>query len=150
MKKCMNLVAVFDKNHEKLLVCRRRKDPYKGLLNLVGGKAEPGEDGLAAAYRELEEETGITKADIRLFHLIDFVYRVEDLTLETYVGYLKEDFAVHGDENELMWIDRKQDYFDPEVFAGRGNLGHLMALLEEYEMEGAFEAQGEEEAGGTR
>lgn len=136
---CMNLIVVFDKSHEKLLVCRRRKDPYKGLLNLVGGKAKPGENGMAAAYRELEEETGITREDIRLFHLIDFAYHVEDLLLESYVGYLKEDIDVHGDENELLWIDRKQDYFDLEVFAGRGNLGHLMALLEDYEKEGAFE-----------
>lgn len=139
MKICMNLIAVFDKRHERLLVCRRRKDPYKGLLNLVGGKAKPGEDGETAAYRELEEETGITGADIRLFHLIDFFYHEEDLLLESYVGYLKEDFDVHGDENELLWIDRKQNYFDLDVFAGRGNLGHLMALLEDYEREGAFE-----------
>lgn len=139
MKICMNLIAVFDKRHERLLVCRRRKDPYKGLLNLVGGKAKPGEDGETAAYRELEEETGITGADIRLFHLIDFFYHTEDLLLESYVGYLKEDFDVHGDENELLWIDRKQNYFDLDVFAGRGNLGHLMALLEDYEREGAFE-----------
>lgn len=138
MKMCMNLIAVFDKSHEKLLVCRRRKDPYKGLLNLVGGKAKPGESGMAAAYRELEEETGITREDIRLFHLIDFVYHAEDVLLESYVGYLKEDFDVHGDENELLWIDRRQDYFNLEVFAGRGNLGHLMGLLQEYEKEGIF------------
>lgn len=26
--------------------------------------------------------------------------------------FTKEDFAAHGDENELMWINRKQDFFD--------------------------------------
>lgn len=138
MKKCMNIIAVFDQSHEKLLVCKRRKEPYKGLLNFVGGKAKPQEDGFSAAYRELEEETGITKADIRLFHVMDFVYHLEELTLEAYVGYLKDDFGIHGDENELLWIERKQDFFNPEVFAGRGNMGHMMALVEEYEKEGAF------------
>ena len=57
-----NIIAVFDKEKEKVLVCRRRKNPYKGLLNFVGGKIEKEEDGLTAAYRELWEETGITDA----------------------------------------------------------------------------------------
>ncbi|MFR9234963.1 MAG: NUDIX hydrolase [Eisenbergiella massiliensis] len=46
-----NIIAVFDKEKEKVLVCRRRKNPYKGLLNFVGGKIEREEDGLTAAYR---------------------------------------------------------------------------------------------------
>ena len=43
-----NIIAVFDKEKEKVLVCRRRKNPYKGLLNFVGGKIEKEEDGLTA------------------------------------------------------------------------------------------------------
>lgn len=49
-----NIIAVFDKDCENILMCKRRKNPYKGLYNLVGGKIENGEDGLSAAYRELE------------------------------------------------------------------------------------------------
>ena len=56
-----NCIMVYNASREKLLFCKRMKDPYKGKLNLVGGKMEPGEDGLAAAYRELEEETGIVR-----------------------------------------------------------------------------------------
>ena len=67
-----------------LLMCRRRKDPYKGLLNLVGGKIEPGEDGLGAAYRELQEETAISRDDIELFHLMDYTYYYQDFRLEVY------------------------------------------------------------------
>ena len=59
-----NLIVVFDERREKVLLCRRRKEPYKGLLNFLGGKIEPGEEWLAAAYRELWEETGLTEADI--------------------------------------------------------------------------------------
>lgn len=46
-----NIIVVFDERRERVLLCRRRKEPYKGLLNFVGGKIEPGEEGLAAAYR---------------------------------------------------------------------------------------------------
>lgn len=86
-----NIIAVFDKEKEKVLVCRRRKNPYKGLLNFVGGKIEKEEDGLSAAYRELWEETGITDADIELTHLMDFNYLVFDNWLEVYFGRLNKD-----------------------------------------------------------
>ena len=48
-----NVILVFDREKKKLLMCRRRKPPYQGLLNLVGGKVEPGEEREHAAYREL-------------------------------------------------------------------------------------------------
>ena len=51
-------------------MCHRQKPPYQGLYNLVGGKAEDGEDGLHAAYRELREETGIVAAPEE-FELLD-------------------------------------------------------------------------------
>ena len=45
-----NCIVVFDKNKEKLLFCKRVKNPYKGLLNFVGGKVEPEETSEHAAY----------------------------------------------------------------------------------------------------
>ena len=56
-----NLIAVYNQTADRLLMCKRKKDPYKGLSNLVGGKIESGEDGVTAAYRELWEETGISR-----------------------------------------------------------------------------------------
>ena len=52
----VNLIAVFNKEQNKVLMCKRRKDPYKGLLNFVGGKIKDGEEHFASAYRELFEE----------------------------------------------------------------------------------------------
>lgn len=45
----------------------------------MGGKIEKNENGLDAAYRELEEETTITKDDIMLLHIMDFTYHIETL-----------------------------------------------------------------------
>lgn len=56
-----NLIVVFGPDERTLLMCRRRRDPYKGLLNFVGGKIEPGEDGLDAACNSRQEETGIAR-----------------------------------------------------------------------------------------
>lgn len=50
MKK-MNVIVVFDKNLEKTLMCKRTKEPYIGMYNLVGGKIEKENDGLNEAYR---------------------------------------------------------------------------------------------------
>lgn len=44
-----NLIAVFGPDERTILLCRRCRDLYKRLLNFVGGKIEPEEDGLDAA-----------------------------------------------------------------------------------------------------
>lgn len=56
-----NCIVILNQNGDEVLFCRRMKDPYKGLYNFVGGKLEPGESSEAAAYRELQEETGISR-----------------------------------------------------------------------------------------
>ena len=73
MKK-YNVSVIFDKTEKKLLMCKREKDPFKGKLNFVGGKVEPNETEDEAAYRELYEETGISKNDISLTRVLDFKY----------------------------------------------------------------------------
>lgn len=121
-----NVIAVFNKSCNSVLMCKRRKDPYKGLYNFVGGKIEADEDGLQAAYRELREETGIGEGDIVLIHLMDFVYHLADETVEVYVGRLTKEVEVVGEENDLEWLGLHQDFFDPARFAGEGNIGHIM------------------------
>jgi 8-oxo-dGTP diphosphatase len=124
-----NVIAVFDSMRANILMCKRRKNPYKGLYNLVGGKIEKGEDGMSAAYRELEEETGIRKADITLTHLMDFTYHTSNIKLEVYVGRLNKNVIVYGDENDLEWMELNQDFFDTSRFAGEGNIGHMMEQI---------------------
>ncbi|MBO6055238.1 MAG: NUDIX domain-containing protein [Oscillospiraceae bacterium] len=121
-----NLIAVFDPDGGKILMCHRRKEPYLGLDNLVGGKIEPGEASMAAAYRELREETGIREDQIRLTRLMDFVYPLDDCWVEVYVGRLKQMCPVEGDENDLFWSDLNHNFFDSSKYAGEGNIGHIL------------------------
>ena len=132
MENNVNVIAVLNNSKNKLLMCKRRNNPYQGLLNLVGGKIEPHENSFNAAYRELFEETSITENDINLLYLMDFNYYLFDIRLEVYFGVLNKDFFVHGDENELIWIDLNEDFFDMKRFAGEGNIGHIMAHVKSY------------------
>jgi len=124
-----NLVVVFTKDLSSVLLCRRKKEPYLGLSNFIGGHIEPGEDGYDAAYRELFEETSITREKIRLTHLMDFHYPLSDCYVEAYFGRLREDTAVSGDENDLYWSSPDRDFFDMNQFAGEGNMGHIMEQI---------------------
>ena len=124
-----NVIAVYNEKADRILMCKRRKDPYKGLSNFVGGKIENGEDGISAAYRELEEETTITKEDIILTHLMDLTYYLDDYYLEIYVGKLNKEIAVSGNENELYWSELDCDFFDNKKYAGEGSIGHIIERI---------------------
>lgn len=126
MKYNYNLIMILDEAAENTLLCLRRKEPYKGLYNFVGGKIEPGEDGLAAAYRELKEETGITSDDVRLHSVMVLDYPLDSIHMEAYAGRLNKKIAVHGDENELHWLPLTENFFDRARFAGDGILGHIV------------------------
>ena len=128
MRKC-NIIAVLNPAADRVLMCLRRKAPYKGLLNFVGGKICDGEAGADAAYRELAEETAIMREDIILTHLMDFTYYAEDLLLEVYVGKLNKQVAVHGEENDLCWCGLNENFADASKFAGRGNIEHIMQYI---------------------
>ena len=125
-----NVTWVFNSATDRALFCMRQKEPYKGLYNLVGGKIETDEDNLSAAYRELREETGIT--GIELVHVMDFTYFQRDACrVEVYFGKLKAETEVSGDENELVWLDVNENFFDMSRFAGEGNIGHIYEIIKQ-------------------
>ena len=127
-----NCIVVFNKTKDQALFCKRRKDPYKGLYNFVGGKVEPGEDAETAAYRELYEETGITGHQIRLYRLMDIRYYHQGFDLQMYVGKLDEDVPVKEETNPLLWLPLTEDFTDKSRFAGEQNIAHIMNVALKY------------------
>lgn len=125
-----NIIVVFNENATEILMCKRRKNPYKGLFNFVGGKIEENEKGIDGAYRELQEETGITRNDIKLSHLMDFMYHLDHCYVEVYVGKINKSVKVYGDENKLFWSPLDKDFFDVSQYAGEGNIGHIMMHID--------------------
>lgn len=128
----MNVIIVYNDQEDKILMCLRKKDPYKGLFNLVGGKVEPGENSLDSAYRELEEETGIKREDIVLTNLMNFEYKMSNLQLQAYVGKLNKRIEVVEEVNKLYWTDINENFFDMTKYAGEGNIGHMLEQVKLY------------------
>jgi len=129
MKK-YNITVVYNKSEQKVLMCERAKDPFKGKLNFVGGKVEPGETEEAAAYRELYEETGISREVIQLTRVLDFKYYTLDMELEVFAGKLHQDVTLHEEINKLLWVDRTENFCDTERFAGNCNIEHILRIVD--------------------
>lgn len=122
----MNVIVIFDKSLNKTLMCKRTKEPYKGMYNLVGGKIEKDNDGLNEAYRELKEETNIGSEDINLIHFMDLTYTKWNKKLEVYYGILNKNVKLIEEVNKLEWVNADDNFFDMNKYAGEGNIGHII------------------------
>lgn len=128
----LNLIVVFNNELDKALFCIRAKEPYKGLYNFVGGQVEPGEDNDIAAYRELFEETGISKDDIELDHFMDINYFKYENNLQVYYGILKHDVVLVEEKNKLEWVVIDEKLLDNSKFAGNYNIPHIIRQIKVY------------------
>ena len=128
----LNLIVVFNMNLDKVLFCIRSKEPYKGLYNFVGGKVEDGETNDEAAYRELYEETGISRNDIKLDHFMDLNYFKYENNLQIYYGILKHEVELVEEKNKLEWVVIDERLLDNSKFAGNYNIPHIILQIKTY------------------
>ena len=128
----LNLIVVFDKTLNKALFCIRAKEPYKGLYNFVGGKVEKNETNDDAAYRELFEETGISKKDIKLDHFMDLNYFKYENNIQVYYGILSHEVKLVEEKNKLEWLDINEKLLDNNKFGGNYNIPHIIRQIKVY------------------
>lgn len=72
------------------------------------------------------------KNDIKLTHIINFQYILSDLELEVYAGKLNKDVNLIEEVNKLYWMDKNENFFDINKYAGEGNIGHMILQVELY------------------
>ena len=128
----LNLIVVFNKDLKQALFCIRAKEPYKGLYNFVGGKVEEGETNDEAAYRELYEETGISKNDIELDHFMDINYFKYENNIQVYYGILKHEVELVEERNKLEWLNIDEKLLDNKKVAGNYNIPHIIRQIKVY------------------
>ena len=119
---------VLNKEETHVLMCYRLKNPYKGLYNLPGGKIDDGENHLESAYRELFEETGISRNDVELKEYIDFTWHPVNMSMDVTFGVLNKDVVLVEEIHPLHWISLEENFFDMTKFAGEGNIGHMVEI----------------------
>ena len=66
---------------ERLLLVRRSHRPDAGRWGFPGGKIEPGETVIAAALRELAEETGVSAEPVEVMRTLEDHDDVEKTTI---------------------------------------------------------------------
>lgn len=128
----LNLIVVFSADLDEVLFCIRAKEPYKGLYNFVGGKVENGETNDDAAYRELFEETGISREDIKLDHFMDLNYFKYENNLQVYYGILKHEVNLIEEKNKLEWVTINDELLNNSKFAGNYNIPHIIRQIKVY------------------
>jgi len=121
-----NVIVIFNKDMTQTLMCKRTKEPYINMYNLVGGKVEKENDGLNEAYRELFEETNISKNDVVLKSFMNIEYVSFNKILEVYYGVLNKDVNLIEEVNKLEWVNLNENFFDMHKYAGEGNIGHII------------------------
>ena len=96
---------------ERLLLVRRSHRPDAGRWGFPGGKIEPGETVMAAALRELAEETGVAAEPVEVLTAVDVIRRDDDGSLHHYVliavlcRWAEGEGAASDDAEEAAWFD---------------------------------------------
>ena len=129
--KIVNLILVYNECLSKILMCYRTSDPYKDHYNFLGGKLDINEDMYHGAYRELFEESGISKDDIKLIHFMDYDYPIDNLRMNIFYGILNKEVGLVSEKHPLSWIDLNEDFFNSK-FAGDGNVYHMIQIANHY------------------
>ena len=65
---------------------------------------------------------------------IDYVWHIQQIRMEVYVGVLNKDIELKVEKHPLYWLDFSHNFFDMKKFAGEGNIGHMIEIIKMSEL----------------
>ena len=97
------LVAITDRADPGLHFTLRRENmrSHAGQVAFPGGKLDPGEDAIAAALREAEEEIGLPREAVQLWGTADRYRTVTNFIVTPVLGLVPPDLALSPHEHEV-------------------------------------------------
>ena len=129
------LGVVFSFDKKEILLMKRKKDPYNGLINGIGGKVESTETHLAAMKREFGEESGLSIDSIKeIEHMMSISFPEE--ILHAYFIKLKTKVNLVVEENHegtYFWevITNKLLDCNNNDLAGEGSLSYFIKFAQD-------------------
>ncbi|MEM0367279.1 MAG: NUDIX pyrophosphatase [Candidatus Nitrosocaldus sp.] len=127
----VHVVTSFVMHKDRILILRRssRVKTMKHKWAGISGYIEHGEDALERAYREIEEETGITRADLRLVSTGRAVEVVDEDNATIWIvhPYL---FESSSDEVRLDWEHDSYLWIRPGEISSLDTVPMLKEALE--------------------
>lgn len=105
-------VVIFNKNKVLLVKHKQASEHINDVYGLPAGRLEPGEKEIAAAIRELKEETGLTtqesnlvKLDITYENTIERKTGIKSFKTTAYLCTKYSGELVSGEETEPVWVN---------------------------------------------
>lgn len=106
--------AIVQDDRGRLLMIKRGTAPGKGQWSIPGGRIEAGESAVAAAAREVEEETGLQVCVSNLAGVVELlapdgvVYDVQDYHARVTAGIDPQQIRAGDDAAEVGWFFMEQ------------------------------------------
>ena len=124
------LIAITDRSEPGAILTVRREHlrTHAGQIAFPGGRIDPGEEPVAAALREADEELGLDPSLVELAGCLGEYRTVTGYVVTPVVGVIPPDLALTPHDHEVAdWfeapldhlLDRQQHQLKSAVFAGR-------------------------------
>ena len=106
------LIAVTDRPSPGLILTQRPQGmrDHPGQVAFPGGKIDPGEDAIAAALREAEEELAMRRADVRVIGATDHYQTGTGFDITPVLGVVPPDLPLVANPHEVeAWFEAPLD-----------------------------------------
>lgn len=103
--KTIHVAAAIIKDGKKFLAAQRGYGEFKDGWEFPGGKLEPGETGVAACIREIEEELHVTIDNLDELCAVEHDYDTFHLVMDCFICEIVAGVIDDSEHENMRWLD---------------------------------------------